>query len=402
MGRKKQEPDKAIPIYFPKDNNLISSKSEMTLIGRKVFDACIMHVQTRKDKDGDTEIYAELSGQELQAFLGKRYGSQYDTIKQLLTRKRASSAPSLLDWKIIVCNDEKEEIEVSNIITDGRFKNGSLKVIFNKSVKDRLIGYKNNYTMLDRTIISGFTSNYSYQLYQIFKKTIDRERAITKEAGPFELDFDLVDLKVQLGVVAADTDNILYKAVTDNSVVTYDEIEKIDDKELVKKLQEYGDFRRYAIETAKKEINKISDITMDYEKMTKGRGGKGVGFKFFIKYKEQVNPSDESSVQEKEVDLFDFIDEMREVFSDISLPTKDMKAIAEASDFDMQKIKTAYCVMKSIKGGVDNPTGFLIKAIKENYKAPSSVQKGKGKNAFNDFPQNKYNFKELEKRLVDN
>jgi hypothetical protein len=37
--------------------------------------------------------------------------------------------------------------------------------------------------MLNRDIISKFSSNYSYQLYQIFKKTIDKELSRLKEDG---------------------------------------------------------------------------------------------------------------------------------------------------------------------------------------------------------------------------
>jgi hypothetical protein len=42
----------------------------------------------------------------------------------------------------------------------------------------------------------------------------------------------------------------------------------------------------------------------------------------------------------------------------------------------------------------------MIKAIKDNYQ-PGVSTNGKG-NKFNNFPQNEYNFKELEDALLDN
>ncbi len=406
MGRKKKSETlntKVIPVYFSKDNNLIQSKSQMTLNGRKIFDAAIMNVREQKDKDGDTVICAELSGQELREFLGTSSGSLYERVKELLDtnpvrRPGGKPAPNLLDWKIVMYDDEKKKIDASNIITDAKFENGQMRIVFNKRFKKNLIGYQNNYTMLDRTIVSKFTSNYSYQLYQIFKKTIDREVAITHEKGPFELNMDLIDLKVQLGVIAANADAILYEAVTDDSVTTYDAIGAIKDEKLLKSLREYGNFRRYAIELAKKEINELSDIYMDYDGILKGKGGRGVGFKFIIQYKDKK----ESQVEEKkaDIDVFDFIDEMRD-FMGGDFSSKDLKSIAETAGFDMPKIKQAYEIMTSVHGGVDNPTGFMVRAIKDGYKQ-SKPQKPRGKNAFNNFTQNSYNFIELEEQLLDN
>lgn len=403
MGRKPKSETlntKVIPVYFSKDNNLISSKSQMTLNGRKIFDAAIMNVKEKKDKDGETMICAELSGQELREFLGSSSGSLYERVKELLKPERpkrmdGTPSPTLLDWKIVIYDDEQKKIQASSVITDAKFENGHMQIIFNKRLKKNLIGYQNNYTMLDRTIVSKFTSNYSYQLYQIFKKTIDREVALTRAKGPFELSMDLVDLKVQLGVVSASADTILYEAVTDDSVITYEAIEGIKDKTLLKSLREYGNFRRYAIELAKKEINELSDIYMDYSGILKGKGGRGVGFKFIIQYKDRSDVTVEEK-ESKEVDIFDFIDEMRSFMSD-DFSSKDLKSIAEISGYEIKKIRQAYDALLAVQGGVANPTGFMIKAIKEGYK-PSKPKASK----FNSFQQNSYDFDKLEQQLLDN
>lgn len=393
---------KVIPVFFQKDNDLISSKSKMTLLGRKVFDAAIMNVKETVNSKGMPVIKAVISGQELKEFIGADYDSIYTYVRRLIAPKPINGdkakAPSLLDWKIIIRDDEQKRIIVRNVMTDAEFENGQLTIVFNNELKNKLVGIRNNYTMLNRQIVSKFKSEYSYQLYQFFKQTIDRQAAITKEKGPFELKMDLIDLKAQLGYIDPHEDEILYKAITDESVVTYDAIEGIEDKDYLKLLRDYGTFRANAIERAKKDINKLSDINMDYEPLKRGKGGRKVGFKFIISYKE-MKESEESDVEEvkKEVDIFDFIDEMR-TFMDIDLSTKDLKSIAEAADCNIDKIKKAYGIMNAVQGGVNNPTGFMIKAIKDGYKETSSARK----NRFSNYERRDYDFEQIEAQLLDN
>jgi Initiator Replication protein. len=70
-----------------------------------------------------------------------------------------------------------------------------------------------------------------------------------------------------------------------NNVCTYEEVIRIDDDELVERLTESRNFRRYAVEKAKKEINEISDIKMDYKPIYGGKGGKTVGLNFSFSIK---------------------------------------------------------------------------------------------------------------------
>ena len=52
----------------------------------------------------------------------------------------------------------------------------------------------------------------------------------------------------------------------------------------VKSYERYPDFRRFVLEPAQKEINKLTDLNMLYEPITKGR--KVVKIKFVIQHKD--------------------------------------------------------------------------------------------------------------------
>ena len=382
---KKSNNDWLIKVYFTKSNNLITSKSRMTIIGRKVLDAAIMNVRETYDEYGNPIIKADIDGQELKKFIGRDYNSIYDTVKSLIKPKSQKGAdalkPSLLDWKVIIADDDRQQIIGINVITLAKYTNGKLSIVFNNALKQNLIGLKKNYTMLNRDIISKFSSNYSYQLYQIFKKTIDKELSRLKEDGidngnhPFELIFDIIDLKVQLGVIEASENDILYKAIMNNNVCTYEEVIRIDDDELVERLTESRNFRRYAVEKAKKEINEISDIKMDYKPIYGGKGGKTVGFKFFIQYKEIEKEKEEK--EPDEVDIFEFIDKVREIIKEPVLSSKEIKSISDAAGYDLDKIKKAYNVYQQ-QDNVRNVPGFIIDAIKNDYKELPGKKKSPG------------------------
>lgn len=259
----KSNNDWLIKVYFTKSNNLITSKSRMTIIGRKVLDAAIMNVRETYDEYGNPIIKADIDGQELKKFIGRDYNSIYDTVKSLIKPKSQKGAdalkPSLLDWKVIIADDDRQQIIGINVITLAKYTNGKLSIVFNNALKQNLIGLKKNYTMLNRDIISKFSSNYSYQLYQIFKKTIDKELSRLKEDGidngnhPFELIFDIIDLKVQLGVIEASENDILYKAIMNNNVCTYEEVIRIDDDELVERLTESRNFQKICCRKQKRD-----------------------------------------------------------------------------------------------------------------------------------------------------
>ncbi len=228
------------------------------------------------------------------------------------------------------------------------------------------------------------------------------------------LTINIVDLKLRLGIIDPNENRDIINALK-KSNIDYDLIGKIADdaakakkkdpsadKEAIKKASKYSDFssfRKNALETAQKELAKKTCIQFDFEPVRAGRGGKVVGVRFFITSKKKTKyvPIVEDVVitdDQKE----DIIDQINDLI-DFKVKIKDLRAIAEASDYNLSKVEKAYNVLKNVKGGVDNPTGFMIKAIKDGYDVPSG---GYSQNSFNNFTQNEYDFDDLEKKLLDN
>ena len=95
------------------------------------------------------------------------------------------------------------------------------------------------------------------------------------------------------------------------------------------------------------------------------------------------------------------IDEVREIITE-KLKIKDYKTLLEVAKYDTLLIKEKYEIMKMSNSEISNITGWLIKAIEENYQKPTPKEQTEKpkvkvkKNKFNDFSQRSYSDEQLD------
>lgn len=159
----------------------------------------------------------------------------------------------------------------------------------------------------------------------------------------------------------------------------------------------YADFKRYVLNAAQKEINALTDISVEFEEIKKGR--KVDKIKFYIsknkKYIENKIEIEEAATGEAEQDLDDLVDQLRGIIKE-PLKIKEFKTILKASNNDIQLIENKYQLAKKQKK-IENLIGWLVKAIEEDYTEPVEVKK---KNKFNNMPERNYDYEDLEKELL--
>ena len=96
------------------------------------------------------------------------------------------------------------------------------------------------------------------------------------------------------------------------------------------------------------------------------------------------------------------VDEAKEIFSDLGLPDKDIEAIVKASGNDINKCKNAKQVLEQQTIRIGNITGWLISAIKKDYR-PLSKSPSVSNNSFLKFQQRGYTdeqWSDLENELL--
>ena len=81
---------------------------------------------------------------------------------------------------------------------------------------------------------------------------------------------------------------------------------------------------------------------------------------------------------------------------------KEIREIAEAAGYDVEKVKKSYSYMLTYDKTIDVPIAFIKDCIKNEYYSNTAKPMYPKKNTFNSFEQNQDNFEELEKLLLDN
>ena len=316
-----------------------------------------------------------------------------------LYRDLDNMAKSMTGRNMGVSNDKNNSFHYLSVVIESIYKNGVLDIVFNPSLTNHFLDLdkKGDYTQIDEKIIVQFRSQYSIKLYRILKSKCYVPKGV-KKTGIYKIYYNLAELKLSLGVVNAEL-NEVRKILNEQRNPDYD---KAVDASPEKMFEQWYEFRRQVIDVAVTEINEKSDIKIEYEVIRNGKGGKVSGIYFIVTKLSEVKDTDndneeEISVEEKNA----FIEWLSELIV-TPLKIKDLKAIAETSKYDKEKVIKANKAYEKQKGRVENVVGFFISAIRENYETPSGEGKKKDKNEFNNFQQNEYDYKQLEMQLLDN
>ena len=289
---------------------------------------------------------------------------------------------------------ENGKIEAHQVVTDASFKDGTLTLRYNNSLTDKIVNLQKNYTVLSLADTLSLKSVYSLRLYEMLKAAYDYKKYLTKEPGEQAFEYDLTELKLELGIITSggvkEIKNELEKEFPD-----YDKIEALADKNDLNKYKEYKIFNRNVLSKAKEELNKKTSLEVDYEPIKCGR--KTAGIRFFVNQKENTIPKDKIPVINKDEVLDELMDLLHEDFK-----FKEIREIAEAAGYDIEKVKKSYSYMLTYDKTIDVPIAFIKDCIKNEYYANSAKPMYPKKNTFNSYEQNQDNFEELEKLLLDN
>ncbi len=379
--------------YVNISNTLIRARERTSVLESKIEVLAIHHMDKhvklhdKKDTQGNSYVikYVELNAAEIKKLMGKDYGEIYTDIY------RAAMA---LKEKLYIYEDREEKAFVMKSMYENvSYKNGTLTIEFNPEMEEYYTNLKENYTKLSLPIFFSFRKNGGLQLYKLLKSfaynlpQIDLELA-QNELPKYEVYFDLVELRMILGYI-----DISQEKLKREGRKRKPNFDKMAEEEINPQYKRWSDFNVRVITPGIKEVNDISDIyIIDMKKKLAGKGGKVTGLTFFIQhnkyYYENKNNRDKKTRNEKgrltkhneiakgqtntyaDDKIYDFVDEVRDVIN-CKLRTRDYLAIAEAANYDIEKIKQANSVMESYSSKINNVAGFLIAAIQKGFSVTS-------------------------------
>ena len=230
---------------------------------------------------------------------------------------------------------------------------GTMEIKFEPEIKDYIYDLKANFTMLNIPMMLSFRSGWSYRLYELLSS---RAYQIKDDKGKINR-----DIQRELEKKEIDYDYIVNELV----------------HEKLKSFDKWCDFKRRVLDVAVNEINEKSDISVKYDLMRSGRGGKIYGIDFEVTKKDMnVEPTVEEEVPTPDdVELDDLIDKVMDII-DEKIKISQAKALLKVANYDINKIEYAYelaCKQENIR----NLIGWMTSAIQNGYE-DNPIHKVKG------------------------
>lgn len=312
--------------YVSQHNKLIEHRGNMTIMEQKLLRTIVSEIRMDDIELNDYMINVS-DFKELTKTAHKDIYNQLDEATTKLMRR------------IIEIRDVdkkgKRSFKKLTIMTKAEYKEGEGQIFIrlNDEIKPYLLELKNQFTQYQLKYVMQMKSVHALRVYELLKQY---ENTATRKR-----EFEIGELKIILGV---------------------------EDK-----YSAFKDFEKYVLAVAKKEINTLTDIEIDYKKIYQGRGKKVVGIEFSIdtkitdekKYVTWLNESyDITSIKSKvglNKERFNSkqIMELYEVACD-----KIGSSNGEVDPFEY--IRLNYCYMIE-KGTHRNKYSYLLAALKEDY-----------------------------------
>ncbi len=376
---------------YKKSNELINAMGKGTALSQKLFAIGMQHIQIDPTKN----VVATIYGADLRKMFNSNSGSLYEHIEELCD-PQVHDRSTIFDWSIMMKDKENGRIEVHQVVTDAEFKNGTLKLRYNNSLTDKIVNLQKDYTVLSLAETISLKSVYSLRLYEMLNSAYDYQKAVTKKPGPYAFEYMLTELKLELGIINSGGAKEI-KSELEKEYPDYDRIEELAEKSGQNKYKEYKIFNRNVLCRVKEELNSKTSLKVDYEPIKAGR--KTVGIRFYVEKKDIAREKTEKSA---EINKEEILDELMDLMhSDFRF--KEVREIAEAADYDVERIEKSYEYMNNYSSTVDVPIAFMKDCIKNEYYNNKQGQKPAKKNSFNNFEQRQdEDFEELERRLLEN
>lgn len=347
-----------------RSNSLITAKYKSSLLENKLMVLALK----RSKKDSLNRPSVEISAEEIRKLSGNTGGSFYGQLKL--------AAKSMANRTIFIEDSEKKQFKVINLIHVAEYKNGMFSIRFTPEANEYLDDLRDNFTTMKLTTLFVFSSNYAYRLYEILKM---HEYKIGKDNTPIVINYSLAELKLEMNCVNTEEKAIQRELQKDTP--DYERI--VNDIAKEKHLENYSDFRKNALDVAKKQINELSDLYIDYKPVRSGRGGKVVAVDIYLQRnvnnKMYAIAEDGTEVVTEELlepeNMTELILDIIDYITDVKISSRDAGILLKDAGYNADAVKKAYDLSKT-QTDIKNFMGWMRKCIIEDYQPSIETMNG--------------------------
>lgn len=317
-------------------------------------------------------------------------------------------------WHIMYNNSDGVITDTACVVASMYDKRtGKVTIKFNSDIADKIINLKNSggYTLLDSSVMRKVSKDLAtWSIYQLLREEISYKEAVNKKRGfpeqqEYMSEFGLAEFKFlatvnQVDLSSSDPEQIACARLIKEK--NYEEAEQVLPK-TAKMYDDWKDFRRRVLTKACRFINgwegtgcygpdleelmeyeadcakyHQTDIHFRCEPVKMGVGAKVNAIRFYIRWDRQgaelaAEDSEKDTVKDEEKSVkavpkgkkaaFDenaFLDSVSDLIEE-KMKVSELKRLAEASGYDLEKIRVNY--MKLKKDGSEVSSDMIIAAV---------------------------------------
>lgn len=390
-----------------KSNVFIGAIYKGTIVEEKALYLGMLKLQKGDYTIAGGGLNVEISASELKEFIGwQNYHSMYD--KLLLLKE------TMQNFIIGIVNEKEKSFEFMALVVYCKYQRGVLTIRFNQELEKYLVDLEKKYTLIPSEVAKRLRSEKSFRLYQILKRRCFYSAQYNGEKTyKFSYTTNLSRLKIDLGFVESNAPKI--RSILKKPNVTDEDCDMVMSL-APSSYKTWNDFDRYCMKKAVDEINEVSDISVSYSSVRRGRGGKVTDIEFSMTVnatqgagadtrsdttdaKKEEAPD---AISQKQKEEFFFLAGV--AISGLDIGYEELGAISEDCGYDLKKLEKAVELLKS-SNNVANPVGFIRKAVKNGWEKAVPSEKNttqKKRNGFRNFSERDNDYERIFASLLGN
>ncbi len=410
MRTVKKEQDKVLVVAEPgydknrdrngdyqKSNFLIGAKYKSSIQENKIIAIALSKIRQKDYEIDQGSIICKFKAKDLKIALG---AEDNHSIYKKLDRISKNLTNRSVGWT----DPKSNKFDYIAVVTRASYENGTFRIKFNQDLQEYIDGIRGNYTTLSLVTMLQFKNVYSFRLYELLRSKAYYRKGEERADEFFEITFQLSELRLLMGIVNANLDSVRNILLENPDYPDYDRAVEASPEKMY---ADWGDFKRHVVDVAVKEINKITDMAVEYKPKKGGKGGRVYGLIFYVQLHKdkhlnagfiqgeqtelpidvvdaQVVPAPRKAEKKaKPTSKIELTAEQMNVVLSIArtlpadLDLEGIKAIAEAGHFDPDYIAEKYELSKT--QDVDNLVAWMVAALKNDYKSSSVKAKKSAK-----------------------
>lgn len=368
-------------LSLRKSNDFITSKYKTTVLENKIMAIALTRIEENGKRNEEISLEAKLYPGELKRLFGGQTNI-YTNLKKI--------SKSIVGHGVVI-EDGIGNFKAFSIVPNAKYENGVFTIYFNNELRPHILGLKKNYTTLEISVICGLTSNASIRIYELLKKEVYKSNPDI-DNGRVTVRYNINEFRFMIGLADIEEKEVKNAMARMGNEIDWDYLfEKVSKK---KTYSEFKELKRRILDTAKEELNNLSNIRFEYEGI-RTKGNKYGEIEFHI-YPNIPNKNNEEKIAKKEEILrknynYEEEENYQYEYPEYSYPKlfkylghnylsrEDLILLLSTAKYDEEKVINAI-ELADKQDEIDNYIGWLIKCIKNEYKE-ISVIKGSAKRA---------------------